>query len=598
MTSLKYYCFRTMAFDFGIFVQIFWHSIHGNFMFTQPRGSPLHPTTFLAVHFSPLLVSMIPIYALLPSPYLLMVIQSVALALPSYYVYRIGVEVTGDEGLSLLYAVGYLLYPGTLWSNWYDFHLESFVPLFTSMAYYHYLTGSRYKLALSLFLLLITFERAVFIIFAFAGYVFIREKYLRRKAETESRPRDAYLNPLLLLVLVISIFYFFGSEAYMSVVWPEKTILQPARIFGRLSYEDFLVKTSYLALLSAPLAFLSLNSPLELLPALPYLFLSMTTDYRPYFTIPWQYPALVSIPFCVSAIFGGSTEDHGRIRLKLVASMALCFVLAAPASPLMSRFSSRWALPIPTGETHLRQRSISTLESDATVLAQENVFPNVAERETAYTLWPSHLEPPDYILFDVLELLFYHEPLGNTTRDAVFRFMEREDYGVLSNVNGFIVLKRGYNGPSTTLSPLSFSLEFEEARKPFVAFEDAFPETRFFVPSHCTVERDHMLVEEGVRGGVWWGPYVTLPPGNYSVEVHLRVDEASDEPILTIIVYWYKHAYYYNATVLGSDIEPGRINVLRFGFELEDWSPSLEVVGVSHGNAEFRIYGVEVEGTP
>jgi len=567
-------------------------------MFTQPRGTPLHPTSFLGVHFSPLLMVLIPLYKLIPSPYVLLVLQTTALALPAYFVYKIGVEVTGRERLSLIYAIGYLLYPGTLWSNWYDFHLESFIPLFTSMAYYNYLTGATTRLILSMILLLATFERAVFIVAFFIFYIFLRETHLRRKGVIRALRPSPDVNILLIPMLILSAIYYVGSERIMAGFWPEREALQPAMILGRLSYEDLLVKISYFALLSAPLAFLSINSPLELLPALPYLLLASTTGYRPYFTITWQYPALISIPFFVSAIFGSLHDNPKRVRSKLIISATLFFLLIAPATPLMSRFSENWAPPIPTRETHLKHRALSQLEADASILAQENIFPNIADRETAYTQWPSGLDPPDYVVFDVLDRLFYYEPVGHTTRDAVFQLLETGEYGLLTNVNGFMILKRGHEGPKTTPSPLRFQLEIGEARKPFVSFEDSFQETKFFVPSWVEARRDHLFIKEETRGSVWWGPWVTVPPGNYTLELHLWVEEGAEGPLLDVNVYQYANLIYHSETIWGSEIKPGTINVLTFNFELEEWIPALEVGGESHGNADLRIYKVEVEETP
>ena len=125
---------------------------------------------------------------------------------------------------------------------------------------------------------------------------------------------------------------------------------------------------------------------------------------------------------------------------------------------------------IPTQETHNIHKVLSQLESDASILAQENIFPNIADRKTAYTQWPSDLDPPDYIVFDSLNYLFYYEPVGHTTRDALFQFLETGNYGLQSIVNGFMVMKKDYEGPTTTLSRLRFQLDFDEVRKSFVSW--------------------------------------------------------------------------------------------------------------------------------
>lgn len=594
-TSLKYYCFRTLAFDFGIFVQIFWHSIHGNYMFTQPRGSIFDPTSFMGVHFSPLLMLLIPVYGLIQSPYFLLIIQTIALASPAYFIYKIGIKVTGKEKLSLIFGVGYLLYPGTLWPNWYDFHLESFIPLFMSMIYYYYLKGSRFKLISSMILLLTTFERSAFILIFFIMYIFLREFYIRSKNEAASQPLDLALLNYLLIMFVISAVYMVLSESIMFSYWPERYLLQPAKIFGTFSYENVLKKISYITFLSAPLFFLSFDSPLELVPSLPYLFLAFMTDYSPYFTITWQYPALISIPFFVSAIFGFANRKVERSDLKLITPMVLFFILFSPASLPMSRFSENWALCYPTTETHLKHQALADIEADASVLAQENIFPNIAERELAYTLWPNHLAPPDYIVFDVLEYWFYNEPGENSTQQSLLHFLNKYEYGVFSNVNGFLILKKGYNGSKRTLIPLHFSLGVNKVSKRYISFEDSFPETLFFVPPWVKVEKDSLLIERQIRGSVWWGPYVTVPPGNYSVEIHVEVEKETEEPLFDIVVYWFNKTTYVKKTIFGSEITPEKKSVIKIKLELDEWVPALEVVGISHGNQNLRVYKVNFE---
>jgi len=572
-----------------------WQSVNGNFLFTQPRAGPLQPSSFLGVHFSPLLIALIPLYALLGTPCFLLVLQSAALALPAYYIYRIGVRVTGDERTALLFAMGYLLYPGTLWSNWYDFHLEAFVPLFTSMAYHYYLEDSKPRLLLSLALLLATFERTIFIVISFAAYVLARELLKARKDRGSRYLQPSTLNMILIIVLASGL-YFVASERIMSSSWPERSLVQPARIVGKLSYEDLLIKVSYVTLLAGPLAFLPFWSPLELLPAAPYFLLAMATDYTPYFTIPWQYPALVTVPFFASAIMAASREKPRLTRRKLAVSITLFFLLAAPASLPMSSFSSNWRLPSPRWETALKHTALSSIEPDASVLAQEDYFPNVAERRVAYTLWPRDLDPPDYIVFDVLDYLFYYEPGGNTTRDQVLRLADA--YGVAARVNGLVILRRGYEGPEANLAPLHVSLDLMEARKPYISQEDSYRETRFFVPADVRVQGNHIYVAEGQRGSIFWGPYLTLPPGRYRATVSFSADTQVEGALFDLKVYCYGVETYAERTVHGSEVAAGARSTLTLSFDLEEWAPSLKVTLISHGWAPLRIYSVELEGTP
>jgi len=585
LTFLKHYCFRTLAFDMGIFIQIFWHSVNGNFLFTQPRGSSIHPTSFFGVHFSILLLLLIKIYEIVPSVNLLFFSQSLGLALPSIYIFKIAQKLGKDKTLSLIFAYGYLLYPGTLWSNWYDFHLESFIPLFLSMIYYYHLKGDDVKFSLSVILLLTVFERSVFIVTTFILYIFITERVLKDYPGKQRKTSPT----LLFSILIFSGIYFLASEQIMDTLWPERTILEPAKIFGRLTYESILVKLSYLTLLAAPLSFLQINSPLELIPAGPYIFLALTTDYPPYFTISWQYPAIISVPFFISAIYGCRHEDPRKLKMKLAATIVASFILFSPGSILMSKFGSTWKIHIPDSDTHLKHKALQLIDEEATVLAQENIFPNLAERHTCYSLWPEEFEPPDIIVFDLNEFWFYHEPGEYTIKDAIINYAQKEEYGILANIEGFIILKKDYNEPPKIYHPYRCTLKFSELDKSFISFEDYFPETKFFVPYWVRAEKDHLLIEDHYKGSVWWGPYITAPPGRYLIEVHIEPERMTREPLLDIIAYQFKKTTYLNETVYGNQLKPRENNLVVFELELTEWVPSLEVIGRSYGNSNYKV---------
>ena len=597
LTSLKFYCFRSLAFDMGIFVQLLWQSNHGNPLYTQPRWGPEHSENFFGVHFAPVVYPLIWLYGLVESPYLLLVLQSAALAAPAYYINRIALRVTGSERTSLAFALAYLVYPATLWSNWYDFHLESFVPLLTAMMYHSLYRGSRVGLVASSLLLLTVMERMVFVVIAFSAYALIYA-YLHREDGSGGWDLDKGSTAILVSLAVVAGGYYLWSESAMNAIWPERSVLQPTRLFGVFTYESLLIKVSYLATLAAPLAFLQVNSVLELVPAAPYLVLALATDYPPYYSITWQYSAIVSVPFLVSAIRGSVGEEPRRLRLKLGVAAVVCFALLAPCTPLMSRFGETWRLHLPDEMTRLRHEAIESIPGDASVLAQENIFPNLAERKTAYTLWPPDAELPDYVVFNVHEYWFYHIPGHRTIQGAALELFASGEYGVYADLDGFIVLRRGHEGPARFRRPLCLVLDPATARNHFVSFEERVPETRFYVPGWVPIEGGSLRLGPGFSGPVWWGPYATVPPGHYTVMVRLEAGELPDEPVLRLQVYWYQHQLYADRTFWGEHLAEGRPLTAQFDVELTEWVPSLEVVGISYGNAEIRIYEVRLEGRP
>src|SRR3989344_3065214 len=81
--SLRHYNFQTQAWDLGIFVQTFWNTINGRFLTNNIEGIKQEGIikNHFGVHMSPFLILLVPGYALFPTPYYLLIIQTVALAL-------------------------------------------------------------------------------------------------------------------------------------------------------------------------------------------------------------------------------------------------------------------------------------------------------------------------------------------------------------------------------------------------------------------------------------------------------------------------------------------------------------------------------------
>jgi hypothetical protein len=427
--------------------------------------------------------------------------------------------------------------------------------------------------------------------------MFLREIYLSFRDRNSHKTFDRGMVIGLFACVTICIVYFFVSEYIMNFMWPQRGLRQSTQIFGKANYNDFLLKISFITVLTAPLAFLSLDSPLELLPALPYLFLALVTDYQPYFTVTWQYPALISIPFFIAALIGASHQFSKKIGIKLLAAIIIFAFILSPGSPLMSQFSTGWSIYVPNQEIFLKHEALTNIEPNATVLAQENIFPNVAERKVVYSYWPSNLEPPDYIVVDVLDTWFYRDPAEEKTMDALLRYVNTFNYGISTTVNGFMILKKDFQGSRNVMMPMHISLEFDQLHKPFVAFEDYFMETHFYVPDWVEVKEDHLFLDRSNLGNAWWGPWITVPPGKYKMEVQFSAEEATDGAILGLSVYWWKHQTYAEKIVQGSEVVPGQRNTITVEFELNEWVPALEIVGTAFGKTNINVYSISMQET-
>lgn len=588
LTYLKYYCFKSYAFDMGIAIQIFWNTIHGRPMYTQPRGNALHPSSFFGVHFSPFLYFLMPFFALSPNVITLFLLQSLFLAITAIVIYYIGLHLLGDKRKALLFALLFLIYPGTLWSNWYDFHLEAFIPLPTALVYLNYYRENKVGVLASILLLITVLERNVFIAIAFAGYFMLREIYTRKTTGEQNKTASLLL---IALILISSLIYFFYSEQYINSYAVDRSPSTITSIIGNISFNNILAKIAYIAFLSAPLVFLQLDAPLELIPAGPYLALVALTGYSPYYEITWQYPALVSVPFFVSAIMGAAKNNHRHLHHKLILFSVTFFLLFSPGTPLMARLSDAWQIPIPNHEIDQKNDALKTIPDNATVLAQENIFPNLALRHTIYSYYPESLEPPEYIVLDIKNYWLYREPEELTLEDYILQD-NATGYSVYAYVDSLIILRGNYTEPPLITDELRFPLEYPTTRSRFISFEQNFPEAKYFIPEWVDVEPDGLHIESWYNCSIWWGPYILLPPGEYIVELDIETDEPVNETILTVKASSIPRRVYAEWNITAEYTSQTQ----SLNFTLTEWVPEFEIVGRNYGNANYTITRIELIG--
>lgn len=115
--------------DLGLFYQLFDTSRHALLY------SPALGHSFLAEHFSPLLVVLWPLVRLLPSPVTLIGVQAASLGLGGYLLYLWARERTQHYPLALMITLLYLLSPLVQQAALYDFHMDLMEPplIFGSM---------------------------------------------------------------------------------------------------------------------------------------------------------------------------------------------------------------------------------------------------------------------------------------------------------------------------------------------------------------------------------------------------------------------------------------------------------------------------------
>jgi len=116
----KYANFGYNALDLAIINQTFYNSSQG-----QLFGLSIHPPSYLGDHFSPILILLLPFYSLWPQPPVLLILQTLLLALSAWPLFLLARK-NLTERWSLFVALAWLLSPFVQNANLYEF---SFLPL-------------------------------------------------------------------------------------------------------------------------------------------------------------------------------------------------------------------------------------------------------------------------------------------------------------------------------------------------------------------------------------------------------------------------------------------------------------------------------------
>jgi uncharacterized membrane protein len=173
-------------------------TIHGDIM-----AEPFHGFgwgSHLAIHFTPVLFLLTPLYLLFKGPLFLLYIQVMAVGLASLPLYLVAKHKFGDTRAAWAAAATYLLYRPLLNGLMYDFHPEMFFPLFIFSSYY-FLTVRNKK---SLFFLFVLLSLAVKE--DFAVYTFFYCLWLARKTEWKKTALQAVWLSALYIFLTMTVF--------------------------------------------------------------------------------------------------------------------------------------------------------------------------------------------------------------------------------------------------------------------------------------------------------------------------------------------------------------------------------------------------------
>jgi len=567
-TVLKHYTFQSFAWDLGIFVQALYSTIYHGRLFYYTIENYVNPSgSFFAIHFSPILLILIPFYATYPKPETLLVVQTAILALGAIPLYMIAREILKDKKLSIIPPLIYLLYPALHGANWFDFHTEVFIPFSIFSMFYFYLKKRFICYFVFLFLTLSIGEYAPLIVLSLILniliikiYHYFRERHISSDSSILKIGKDMIL---LMVTMVVSLVWFFlalhikelfpldpnfkefllatknweilgidkSSNPFFSV--PSHIIMNPMDACKAVFF-DYHIKFLYIILLFGPLLFLPLKSK-YILSALTILIFFITSNFRPYYMIGSQYP-LIPLPLLFIA-FVDALQSNSFRDAKVMILVALIFSIStSPISPLARSFVKEgpW-LWYPAMDLSVNDRVtalhelLQLIPENASVLTQNYIFPHIANRLDAYVIpqsigWgPWYYDPSNtqkYLLqlINRSDYILLELPLSSPEEKYVFSELTKSNrYGIYAistaEEKEAVLFKRDFIGTPKIL--LNLPRKFDLQNGLIIASGTATYDEKY-----GNVAYHPKLLE----GGVFiYGPYTTLFPGTYRVTFLVKV---------------------------------------------------------------------------
>jgi uncharacterized membrane protein len=561
VTVTKFYSLRTYAYDLGNYNQALYTTLRGYGLLYYTSDLPVTGGSMMGVHFCPILLLILPIYALYPTAPNLLVLQSFILALGALPIYKLARYLLKERFWGILFSATYLLNPMLQGINWFDFHPEAFFPTFCLFSLYYGLKKDWLKYVLFSILTLTTTQYSAILVFVMSLYfLWIHNKRIKDSLQVlrNLNLRNIHAHSKYpLTTMILSIVWFFialqvvsmfspgnplvkggatqwsilGADDTLSI--PLKLVTSPGDAFAALMY-DWPLKRTYLLILFGSTAFLTFLSPKSLILTLPWLTASLLSNYTPFYHVGDQYPAFL-VPFVtVGAILGAKRlveyasqkhlpfDIHKMLAIFLLISSLIFSILS---SPLYGHHMGTWTditygLEPITEHDRIVTQILSLIPQNASIITQQNIFPLVSSRTNSFVFPIGSFYPPgsdfnttliqwlqhsDFVLVDMKTSLF----------ETYLAYAYIEHFGVYASNDGVILLKRNYCGEPVLFEPYHVSIDWEDLW--LISGETVLDQNSS--SQKVLLRRAHT----GPVNDFWHGPPVYLPPGEYKATFKLKV---------------------------------------------------------------------------
>lgn len=436
-----------MGFDLALYEQQIWNTAHGRWFETSVFS---FTNNALGVDLQLIEAPLALAYALAPSVYTLLFLQSAALALGALPLFLLACERLGYAWAGLGLAFAYLFYPVVTNTNLYELRLRSFAVTPFFMALYFLETKRAGWFYVSL-LLALACRTDIGLLVAMLGVYALWRRMTWRFWLVPLAAGIAWVGLSVFVIvprlssgspyLFTSIYYNLGStpsEIAQTMFTRPIFVLQQVATPGKFEYLNGLF---------APVAYTALLNPPALLIAAPTLALNLLSPSRLHWDLVHGYSILVT-PF----VFYGTTQGLRWLRarapfafLRGAAGLALLVGVVALAAAVSNLWwgnaAARWLRRPPSPRMALAREIASQIPADAPLAASNLIAPILPPRRYLYyfpgnqSYGASNLKLAAYLLVD-------QTSANDEFRAALDALRHDPQWRVLVERDNFVLMQR------------------------------------------------------------------------------------------------------------------------------------------------------------
>ena len=534
--------FELKAVDFDFYDNTIWNTAQGRFFYLGLKNR-----SYLGIHFSPILLFLVPLYRVCYSPKWLLLIQSVGLGLSSIPLFALARRITRDDLSAFFFSCAWLFAPAIQWVGLSDFHSAALEPILILSLFAALAAGKQGKILLAASLLLLCREDASLLLAASGIYMIARFPAQRRLGT-------------LLAVLGICWWiaatqfwmpFFSGRETGAGYIYSHRydelggtygerilyILGNPLTMARRLFTPDRIFV--YLKMF-VPFLFVTFLGGAALVPFALTMAMMCLSGYRYQYLLRAHYPAIV-YPFLFLASLEGIRFLAGKIkkvRRKELAPgrITRSFALAALTGFVISSFF--WgALPFSrklprqllriSPHAYRAQAVLKLIPPEASVATQDSLLPHLAARKSVYQIWGVNQKglprfrmrnPGAVAEYIALDRFSGTHPIEKGKIDFfILRLLQEKKYAVLTHADGVFLFKKGPGEPGRS------QRVFEESLLRFEV-ENLHNKTGTICrdPRAGNGEARRAREKKDKKGLLAHGSYLRVPPGQYRAIFRIR----------------------------------------------------------------------------